>query len=199
MKLDAADFPKLQHSLLVALLMIALGAMTVFFSFDWSKAASADLTTAQRERNEFDGKLRQVRNEESEIKQKAELFRTLQARGMVGTEPRLEWVELLKGLRDKHRLIELHYELAPQRPLEPVSSGKIGLFASAMRLQLKLLHEEDLTRLLGDLKQHASALIQVRRCDVSRLGRSAAEPTTQALLQADCVLDWITLRDTGKK
>jgi hypothetical protein len=53
-----------------------------------------------RERSEADGKLKRVRDEESEIKQKSILFNKLQERGMIGEEQRLEWVELLKDIRD---------------------------------------------------------------------------------------------------
>ncbi len=69
-----------------------------------------------------------------------------------------------------------------------------------MKLQLNLLHEEDLIRLLDDLRRQARALIQVKRCDVSRIPRSGPENTLQGYLQAECLIDWVTLResDTSK-
>ena len=63
-----------------------------------------------------------------------------------------------------------------------------------MKLELKLLHEEDLTRLLDDLRREAPALIQPRRCDISRLARTAADGVSTASLQAGCLIDWITVR-----
>ena len=44
-----------------------------------------------------------------------------------------------------------------------------------MKVQLKLLHEEDLTRLLADLREQASALILVRSCDVRACRRRMPE------------------------
>ncbi len=201
MKLGPADIPKLQHSLLTALLMAALGTFSILFSLDRVKLANAAFSAAQSERNEFDGKLRQVRSEENEIRQKAALFKSLQARGMIGEEPRLEWVELLNGIRNRHQLLEMNYEIAPQRALENSPPGQLALYASTMRLQISLLHEEDLTRLLDDLRQQAKALIQIKRCDVSRLpGTSmASDKAPQPLLQAECLIDWITLRNTPDK
>lgn len=200
MKLEPKDFPKLQISLLAMLLMVAIGAASVLFSRESVRQAQSAFATAQSERNDLDGKLKRVRGEEHEIREKAALFNALKARGVIGEEQRLEWVELLKEIRERHRLIELRYEIAPQQALEKSPAGKLVLYASTMRLQLSLLHEEDLVRLLDDLRRQARALIQVRRCDVSRIPRSGPENTLQGFLRAECLIDWITLHeaDTSK-
>ena len=195
MKLGTSDFPKLQWSLLATVLMMIVGAAMVYFSYNATEVAKRDRAAAQAERNEFDGKLKQVRNEENEIKQKSAVFNALQTRGMIGEEQRLEWVELLKDIRDTRRLIDLQYEIAPQRRLDSDAARGFAFYSSTMRLQLKLLHEEDLTRLIDDLRERARALIQVKHCDVSRLPQSATDSSTIAQLQADCRIDWITLRE----
>jgi len=198
MKLEPKDFPKLQISLMAMLVMVAIGAGTVVFSRHSVSQANSAFAAAQSERNEMDGKLKRVRSEEHEIREKAALFNALKARGVIGEEQRLEWVELLKEIRERHRLIELRYEIAPQQSLEKTPTGTLILYASTMKLQLSLLHEEDLTRLLDDLRRQARALVQIRRCDVSRIPRSGGENTLQGLLQAECLIDWITLREPDK-
>ncbi len=199
MKLTSADFPKLQLSLLAAVLMIAFGTGAIYVSLNSAKTAKLERTAAQAERNDFDGKLRRVRSEENEIKQKSALFSKLQLRGVIGEEQRLEWVELLKDIRDKRRLIDLQYEIAPQRALDATPGSGFAFYASAMKVQLKLLHEEDLIRLINDLRQQARALIQVKSCNVSRLPRGGAESGSHAQLQADCQIDWVTLREAASK
>lgn len=193
MKITAADLPRVQLSLAAALLMIAVGAAGLSLALASTRTARLELAAAQKERNELDDKLKQVRGEEAEIKQKSAVLSTLQARGVVGDEQRLEWVELLKSISERRRLIDLQYEIAPQRPLAPATPGTFAFYASTMSVQLKLLHEEDLTRLLDDLRQQARALIDVKRCSVSRLP-GAAERVGHAQLQADCQIDWVTLR-----
>ena len=195
MKLGTSDFPKLQWSLLATVLMMIVGAAMVYFSYNATEVAKRDRAAAQAERNEFDGKLKQVRNEEDEIKQKSAVFNALQTRGMIGEEQRLEWVELLKDIRDTRRLIDLQYEIAPQRRLDTDAAKGFAFYSSTMRLQLKLLHEEDLTRLIDDLHRRARALIQVKSCDVSRLPQDAGDGAPATQLQADCRIDWITLRE----
>lgn len=200
MNFAAADFRKIQVSLLAAVLMCGAGAAAVLVSLERTKAAKVAEMHVSKERQEFDVKLKQVRNEESEIKQKSSLFSDLQTRGIIGEEQRLEWVELLKDIRDKRRLIDLQYEISPQRPLDANAGGGLTFYASIMKLQLKLLHEEDLTRLLNDLRSQAKALIQVRSCNVSRLPHNSGERGNNlAQLQADCQIDWITVREAADR
>ena len=199
MKLRPTDFPKLQYSLLAAALLMLIGAGLVYFALQSTKAAALDRIAAQAERNDFDGKLKQVRSEESEIKLKSAVFQKLQTRGVIGEEQRLEWVELLKDIRDKRRLLDLQYEIAPQRPLDAGLGNGFAFYASTMTTQLKLLHEEDLIRFLDDLRQQAKALIQIKSCNVERLPRGGSENGTPAQLQAECQIDWITLREVSSK
>ena len=199
MKFSAADLPKIRISLIVAILMIASGVVASIFSLDRTKIAQNAKASAAAERGQFDGKLKQVRDEENEIKQKSSTFSRLQARGVIGEEQRLDWVELLKDIRDHRRLIDLQYEIAPQRALDTPPGSNYTFYASTMKLKLKLLHEEDLTRLLADLNKQARALIQVKSCYISRLPRGPAGPGNVAQLQADCDIDWVTLREATSK
>jgi cell division protein FtsL len=191
MKLTRADLRELRLSLAAALLMIALGATGVHLALASARQARTEQSAAQRQRDEIDGKLRRVRSEEAEIKQKSALFSRLQQRGMIGEEQRLDWVELLKTIRERRRLLDLRYEIAPQRALDALPGGALSFYASAMKIELKLLHEEDLTRLLDDLRQQAGPLIQVKSCKLARLPRAGGGIAAQ--LQADCQIDWITL------
>ena len=199
MKFLPGDLKKLQISLLVCLLMIVMGAAVVFFANGATRSAQHERVTAQAQRNDYVGKLQRVSSEESEIKEKSALFQRLQKRGIIGEEQRLEWVELLKDIRDKRRLIDLVYEIEPQRPLDVAPGAGFTFNDSPMKVQLKLLHEEDLTRFLGDLNEQARALIQVRYCKVTRQPQGQAGTSGQANLLAECRIDWVTLREVAGK
>ena len=195
MKIDGSDLPKIQSSLLAALLMTFVGAGAVYATLDATKTAKLAQASAQAQRNEIDRKLKRIFSEENEIKQDSALFNQLAERGVIGEEKRLDWIEQLKAIREKRKLFDLQYEIAPQRPLDTTSGTGFAYYASAMKLQLKLLHEEDLLRTLNDLRQQASALTQIKSCNVWRLPRESGERGPQAQLQADCQIDWITLRE----
>ena len=194
MKLTPSDLPKLQLSLLAALAMLVLAATGAHFAREATRNAQRTHQTLQAERNEIDGRLKRVRGEEQEIKRKSALFHELQTRGIVGEEQRLEWSELLDTIRDARRLPELNYELSPQRPLDATVAGGYAFQASRLKLNARLLHEEDLLRLLDDLRRDARALIQVKGCTLTRLPRGTQETLPPAYLQADCLIDWITVR-----
>jgi hypothetical protein len=202
MKFTPSDVGKLKFGLLGAAIMIAVGAGAVHMALGYDRAAVRQRNDVQQEHDEIDGKLRRVRNEENEIKHKSALFNSLQQRGVIGEEQRLEWVELLGGIRDNRRLPDLQYEIEPQRPLPaaPGSSSGFSFFASSMKVQLRLLHEEDLLRFLDDLRRQARALIRIDSCNLSRLPRgSDTESGASAQLQAECEIDWITLRAADNK
>lgn len=199
MKFDTADFPKIRTSLFACLLMASAGGGLVAYALEHYRLAHRAQLAAAAERAQIDGKLRQVRNEESEIREKSALFSALQARGVIGEEQRLDWVELLKEIRDARRLQDLQYEIAPQRRLDPGTAGGPAFYASAMHLQFKALHEEDLTRLLDDLRQQAKAHVRVRACALSRLPHDTGQTPGSPRLLADCQIDWITVRQPAAK
>ncbi|MEF8752677.1 MAG: hypothetical protein V5B60_01845 [Accumulibacter sp.] len=200
MKFSAEDWPKVQASALLALLMVAVGSVALYAANRFHDAAERARTVALAQRSEADGKLRRVREEESEIKHKSLLFNRLQERGMIGAEPRLEWIELLNDIRDRHRLLDLRYELSPQRPLDSAEVGDFAFYLSSMKIDLKLLHEEDLSRFLADLRQQARALIRINRCHVERLPAGSEERSGgRANLAAECEIDWLTAREAARK
>lgn len=194
MKLTAADWRKLRLSLVSFALFCLGGAALVFFSLEQQQQARRLLGTAQAYNAQAQAKLKQVREEESEIKLKAALFSNLAARGVIGEEQRLDWVELLRDIRNNRRLLDIQYEFSPQQPLGN-GQGPWSFQVSSMRLQLQLLHEEDLLNVLADLRNTAKAQVLVRSCEVSRQPRPPGDSTgLHANLKAQCLLDWITLR-----
>lgn len=194
MKLTAADWRKLRLSLVIFVLFCLGGGALAFLSLERQQQAHRLLGTAQAHNLQAQAKLKQVREEESEIKLKAALFSNLAARGVIGEEQRLDWVELLRDIRSNRRLLDIQYEFSPQQPLDH-GQGPWSFQVSSMRLQLQLLHEEDLLNVLADLRNTAKAQVLVRSCEVSRQPRPPGDsPSLHANLKAQCLLDWITLR-----
>ena len=93
--------------------------------------------------------------------------------------------------------------LLPRKPVDAnlLPDGAIGggheFMSSSMKLQMQLLHEDDLLGFIADLRSRVRALIVVRQCSVERIARgpAATERGVQPQLKADCELDWITLRE----
>jgi hypothetical protein len=68
-----------------------------------------------------------------------------------------------------------------------------------MKINLALLHEEDLFRFIDDLRAALSSHVVVRACSVTRIERAAAERGPGPRLAADCTIDLVTIRDPKAK
>lgn len=204
MKFTRQDFARIRGGLLAVLLTALAGGGLLLYSLDRHRQAHQAQESASAQRVRFEGKLRQVRNEEQEIRRKADEFAALQARGVAGDERRLEWVELLRTLGEEHRLHDLRYEIAPRRRIDPAADTTLALHASTMRLEFTIRHEAAFLELLDTLRQRASAFVRVRQCSLTRQasatdgGNGAENPRTDNL-RATCQLDWITLRPAADR
>lgn len=193
MKLDAADIRKIRGSLALCLLLIAGGAGALILVEKQKLLAGAELARAEKARAQAQTRLRQVSDEEQEVKQRSAQFQLLLGRGIIGEERRLDWIELLREIRERHRLFEIDYEIAPQQKLGDDAAGGYEFRTSTMKVQVPLLHEEDLLRLIADLQVEAPALLVPRQCRLDRRPPSSAPSARQANLEATCTLQWITI------
>jgi hypothetical protein len=193
------DLKRIGGSVLLAIVMSVAGGMAVLVSGQRAEETRHDHARATAARGTAQNGLAAARAEEAEIAQKIDRYARLAARGAIGTERRLVWVELIRDARARHRLGALDYEFSPRRPIDrsisPADAGQFEVASSTLRLKLPLLHEGDLITLLDDLARHAPALVRTRECSITR---RAATDTSRETLQADCLLDWITFSPATK-
>ena len=79
----------------------------------------------------------------------------------------------------------------------PNMSG-FSLHRSTMKLDMDLLHEEDLLTLLSGLKQQTAPFI-IRECEINRpIGSKINASLLTNNAKARCEIDWITLREPSK-
>lgn len=200
MKFTQRDLVKLQLPLIGTLLLLTIACLLGWWSLRDVHIAAQQRNVAENSKNQIDQRLRQVRTEEQELKQRAQIFQQIQNSGITGEEKRLEWTEMLHQIQSDLRLPGMTYEFGAQIPLENVTSAAYAYFTSPMRLQLRLLHEEDLLNFLARVQKEAKALVLIRNCKLS-LGQRASE-VRELLPQmsAECELQWITIRQsTGTK
>lgn len=195
MKLKPKDLRQLYLSGGLALLLLALGAGVVWRAKGETRAAGEALKQAERRAGDIRNRLRQVNIEEQEIRAKSAFYRQLEQRRMVGPEQRLDWIELIDGIREQRNLFEIDYEISPQKQ-DGAAIGEFSLNASEMTFHLPLLHEGDLLTFLKDLQQRAPALVQVRQCEIVRLTGRPDRQSGDPNLEARCRLQWSTIGQT---
>jgi len=199
MKLAGKDLKQLRLPA-AGLLVLTLAAAACYFAAERhlqeTKALSASLSSR---RTEIQGKLARATEEEREIKENLHQYQALAARGIVGEERRLDWIDTITAIKNERRLFNINYNLEPQKALDfpgAVRGGAVEFVSSRLKLDMQLLHEEDLLNFIDDLTKRGKAHVLARSCSVSRLSRperAGAAPALTPRLQAACVFDLITI------
>lgn len=195
--MDTTDTPvaslkPLLGSFVILLFACLASAGALFAARHLAGQAERDHNQARAQQNETRTRLARVHDDAREIRAGITRYRDIVRLGRIGSERRLEWVETLDHIKTARRLPGLDYEISPQRLLDekqPVTGG-FRFLASPMKLEMPLLHENDLLGLLDDLSARSQALVSVRRCRIDRLPASRT-----VRLKASCEIDWITLQE----
>lgn len=186
----------LSWSLLLLLVACLFSAFAVLGVQQLTQRASQANQQAQAQQAETRARLARAHDDEREIRAKIARYQEIIDQGRTQPERRLEWVETLRNIKTARRLLALEYEIAPQRPLDArqPAAGGYNFLVSPMKLEIPMLHENDLLGLLDDLRTQVQALVSVRSCKIERI---AADPNRQnaANLKATCEIDWITLQE----
>ena len=194
MKLTARDSGKIVWIALLVALLIGLAIAAGLWSTGGTGKARAERDAAAARKLEIEKRLGRVRTEEQEIKARTQQFQQMELAGMIGQEKRLEWTELLRDLQHRLRLPGMNYEFGPQVPLESVAGADYAYHSSQLKIQLRVLHEEDLLNFVGQLQKEAKALVVLRGCKLSRLPGANPAARDAAQLIGECTMEWITLR-----
>jgi len=198
MTFGPADLVRLRRAGLLCVALALLGAAAAGFGCrqaDIEREGHRHVLAEQRELSERS----RAGAEFADIAVDAERYRALVARGHIGPERRLDWMERIAEVQQARRLFDFRYEFAPQQALGETPQGNItGGFqfvSSTMKLQMQMLHEDDLLGFLDDLAHTVPALLQARECRIGRFMQGATAATGPApRLTADCSIDWITLQ-----
>jgi hypothetical protein len=185
----------------LALAFTAAGGALVWSAGEALRSAKRDFANVQAERRQNTERLARIAEEEREVKEKIDLYRRLKQLHIIGEEQRLEWADAMTRIRKERELLDLRYTVERKRLLTSVAGkpGNVDFYASTMKVDLALLHEEDLLRFLADLRGSGNAYYAVRKCALRRTGQAISGQSMTPRLSADCEIDLITIMDAAKK
>ena len=193
MKLTRQDLSRVAWSLVLSLLAALLGFWAVQHSLKVLGDRQTRTRQARSEGAEIRNKLARAPVDGHELKQRLARYEDLLRRGILGPERRLDWVEEIRRLAGKERLLDLRYELAPQQLLHGGAGSGYEFMSSNMMLQIQLLHEGQLLDFLAELRARVPAYVRINSCKLERLPDIGSGQGPR--LSAECSLDWITLRE----
>jgi hypothetical protein len=201
MNLTREELRKLALPLLAAVALLAAGVALVWISGKSLAMSQRSLALAENERRQNTERLARIAEEEREVKEKIDVYKQLKRLSILGEERRLEWADAISRIRTQRELLDLSYRIERQRLLKsvPGKPERVDFLASTMRVQLALLHEEDLLRFLADLRASGNAYYAVKRCSLARTGQAATGATITPRLRGECEIDLITVIDGAAK
>lgn len=128
----------------------------------------------------------------------AKKYQQLKAKGVIGQENRLTWIEALQETNRSLKLPSLQYTISPQQDyqLELIGSDfyDVQVKKTDMSINMGLLHEEDMLNILAGLQNKARGHYLIDDCTItpSNIPKTISEiEISKPLLTADCNIHWL--------
>ena len=198
MSLSPQDWHKLRFPIIGLGAALILVGVLVSFADQYRLKNELALQTQQNSLNQARQKYQSSGLEKETIIQYLPVYNQLLVSGFIGEEHRIEWIETLRQIHAQHKLFSIDYSIGLQENYKPSFLPNLGNFTlhrSIMSLKLDMLHEGDLLALLDGLHEQTTPYM-VRDCEIKRpINATVNIKTIAANMQANCEIDWLTLRD----
>lgn len=192
-------FDSLKTSILLLLTAISISAAGIFWSHQQDTEARAALQRQQAALHAAHARQEQGRTEARLIAQHLDAYHALIARGFVGEENRLAWIEAVQLANQDARLYGLTYTLSPRAAAPDTLANGLPLKQTRMRVNMPVLVETDLPRFLDALHARTPGIFRVSQCSLVRTTDAAPQPVNRPELDVECELLWFTVAADGKE
>jgi hypothetical protein len=187
------DFPIIRQACIRLGFCLAFATLVIGGSHFLYLQQSEMQQRAQTELSQAQGKYTYAANEKNDIREFQPAYLQLVERGFVGEEKRLDVLELIQTIQEKHRLLPMTYEIFPQQTvqLDPATpTGEMELRASKLVFRMNLLHEMDMLNLFKSLRERGQFINQSCAVKTSNAVNIISLPHQ---LEAECSLQWVTM------
>ncbi|MHB1213435.1 MAG: hypothetical protein ACYCY9_00465 [Thiobacillus sp.] len=192
-------FASLKTATLLLLAAMLLSAAGIFWSHTQRTEAQADVQQQRAALNAAHARQQQGQTEARLIAQHLDAYHALIARGFVGEENRLAWIESVQLANQDAHLYGLTYTLSPRTAAPAPLAGGLPLKQTRMVVKMPVLVETDLPRFLDALRARTSGIVRVDRCRLVHLTDAPPQPVNRPELGAECELLWFTVAADGKE
>lgn len=194
MKPSRVHWLVLRAPLLVLLSVMVVAFALVYYTTQSSAASGAQLARENTALNSIRQKTAQADQEKQIIERYRDAYEKLSRSGTIGPEQRVNWLDALRAANQAAKTLGVDYQLS-QQVTSPIKLDAAGfkLQQTNMKINIKLLHEEDLQNFLRALEAQQAGLYLVQRCSLSRSGNSTFSVRFEPKLSAECELAWLSL------
>lgn len=189
----------LKTSILLLLVAVSLAAAGIVWSHRQHSEARGVLQRQQAALDAVNTRQAQAGTDARLIAQHLDAYHALIAKGFVGEENRLGWIEAVQLANRDARLYGLTYTLSPRAAAPASLAGGLPLKQTRMRVNMPLLVETDLQRFFDALHARTPGIFRVSQCRISRINDTPPEPVNRPELDAECELMWFTVAADGRE
>lgn len=194
--MSAIPWAALKSSSVILLVVMLITGTGVWWSANTLKQAEAARVQQDQASDAARQKLERSNTEKQLIEQHRDAYQALIARGFVGPENRLAWLEAVQQANRDANLYGLDYSLEPRSMVQLPGLG-VPLGTTVMRIRMPILVEDDLAHFLSALQQRSTSLFHVRACQITRAGEGAPQAINKPELETECELLWFTIAANG--
>jgi hypothetical protein len=210
------SFKALRFAVFVSLAGFGVAVFLIAGSYLYWQSEKKANVSSQRVVQEQRNRLEAIKRERDDLQGSEDTYKSLIARGAFAPEQRLDLIEALSELRKRHRLMGFEYDIYPQRALKFGTGANypaVNVMASRVRMKIQAYHDRDLLAFLDEFPRIKRGFFPIDKCAIRRIAGAektedgdivapanragAAGPT--ASIEADCTMEWITLKDKGNQ
>jgi hypothetical protein len=191
------DWSVLQGSVITFVVSIAISAALIGSTWYYKDKMHREYQMQKSRFQSISNQYLAVDQEEKLIRDYYPKFVELYNKGIIGQERRLTWIETLNNAEDRIKLPSITYDIASQNKYVPDYSLNIGnfqIYSSPMKLNMNLLHEGDLKKLLDALSTNAPGIYNVSNCKLRPSGQIILDDAKKGNVTAECELKWFNIK-----
>jgi len=195
MKLEYKDLLPLRLPSVALVAAVIAGILLVNYSGKKYAIAQQQVQAARLQMADASKRYRDSDQEKEMIARYLPKYRALEARGFIGSENRISWIDALRIADQQAGGFGVQYQLSAQGPYKGLLSGDpiaSRLRRSTMDIRFGVVHEGQFLSFLNALEAQDAGMFALRSCSLEPIRTEKPQPRTQNLI-AQCEIDWVTL------
>lgn len=193
--LKKIDWVFLRRPLIIFTILIVSSLVFYFGGVKYEDIAAEEFELSKNALSTSHSKLARQSSEIALVDDYLKQYNNLVNTAFIGDERRLSWIESMKATNKAIRLPYFRYSVTAQQDFIRPGIKKtktVNVLGSKMDLDIGILHEEDLFKLIDILDENVQSYFIVDSCDLAKVNSKELKVDKENI-KAKCVLQWIHL------
>jgi hypothetical protein len=196
MSIDRNDLKPIRLPMAALVASVIFSVLLVGYSGDKLSVAAERVRMARINTDEAKRRYQDSDIEKAMISQYLPEYRELQARGFIGSENRLKWIDALRTVDRELGNFGVQYQLSAQGTYDGLLSDEpvaAHLRQSTMEIRFGVVHEGHFLAFVEALEARQAGTYSLRSCSLEPAHADKPQPRTRNL-NANCQIDWVTMQ-----